>query len=351
MAGSFAPLRDTPRMAPASAYDAMYREVARDQGAAGSQLVNHPLDTAANCATNFLAMEGQVLQEAFIDPFTNVPENPAAIPGHILTSVLGVVGVVEQMQYAGIAALTAPLAAMTVPLPVLTLTSMGLGIPHTHVHPPSLIPPAPPCPMPSLGMMLIPGAINVLVGGLPAARAGDVGMIVTCVSFGPPVEVVAGSSNTFFGGNRGARVGTDFFFHDNPTPMSNFAAAMMIAGAAASYATAIGQAAEGNFGAAAMSVAQQQADLAAMALKELRKIDPGAPPDMGMFLTGEFTVLVGGFPLPPAMDIAAIVGKLRGLASRVARRFRGDTDDAARGRRGGDDDGDTCGTSNCPRGG
>ncbi len=99
-----------------------------------------------------------------------------------------------------------------------------------------------------------------------------------------------------------------------------------------------------------MSVAQQQADAAALVLKEMRKIDPGAPPDMGTFLTGEFTVLVGGFPLPPAMDAAAIFGRLRGLASRVARRMRADTDDASVGRTGEHEDGDTCGTSNCPRG-
>ncbi len=222
MARSFAPVRDTPRMAPASAYEALYSQVAQEQEAASQRAIEHPIDTAADCVSNAAAMEMQVLEETFADPFRNAPtDNPAAMPGHVITSILGVVGAVEQLQYAGIAALTAPLAAMSVPLPVMTLTSMGLGIPHTHTHPPSLVPPAPPCPMPSFGMMLIPGANQTSWSAeLPAARAGDVGMIATCVSLGPPVEVVVGSSNTFFGGNRGARVGTVHFLARQPVSRS-----------------------------------------------------------------------------------------------------------------------------------
>ncbi|MCC6877820.1 MAG: PAAR domain-containing protein, partial [Sandaracinaceae bacterium] len=216
--------------------------------------------------------------------------------------------------------------------------------------PPSLIPPAPPCPLPSFGMVLVPGALSVLVGGVPAARAGDVGMTITCVTLGPPFEIVLGSSNTLIAGNRAARVGTDMFFHDNPSPLEGFAAFMAAAGAVAAIANAVGQAAEGNFAGAAMSVAQQQADAAALALKQLRKVDPGGPPDMGAILSGEFTVLVGGFPMPVAFDTAEIVGAIRGLGRRIANRLRANTDDGAPGRSGSPDEESCVGGGPCPRG-
>jgi hypothetical protein len=126
---------------------------------------------------------------------------------------------------------------------------------------------------------------------------------------------------------------------------------MVVAGAAAQVANAAAQAAGGNFAGAALSIAQQQADAAALALKEMRKIDPGAPPDFGTFLTGEYTVLVGGIPMPPAMDLATIMGKLRGLGRSVMNRLSRNGDDGAPGRTGHpDDDPGQAGCGNCPRG-
>lgn len=348
VASSFAPFREGNGLAPAGAYAGMAERIAREDIDQAGQVLAHPIDTAGDAVVTAAQMEAQLFRETF-EPFTQAPDSLAAYPGHYLGAALGVVGLVEQVQYVGVAALTAPLAALAPPLPCAVLMAPCLGIPHAHPHPPSTVPPVPPIPLPSLGVVTIPGSISVLVGGLPAARAGDVGMILTCGTFGVPCEIVLGSSNTFFGGSRVARMGTDMFFHDNPAPMGAFAVAMAAAGAVVAVATAVGQAAEGNTFGAAMTMAQQQADGAALALKAMRMIDPGMPPDAGAILLGDFTVLVGGTPFPAAMDIATILGKLDGLARRTARRNRAHTDEAAPGRTGRPDEESHCGTSSCPK--
>lgn len=52
------------------------------------------------------------------------------------------------------------------------------------------------------GPILAAGAPNVLIGGLPAARVGD---LVTCV--GPPDVIVLGSFTVLIGGQPAARMG------------------------------------------------------------------------------------------------------------------------------------------------
>ena len=52
------------------------------------------------------------------------------------------------------------------------------------------------------GPILPPGAPTVLIGGLPAARMGD---MCTCV--GPPDTIVAGSPTVLIGGKPAARMG------------------------------------------------------------------------------------------------------------------------------------------------
>ena len=59
--------------------------------------------------------------------------------------------------------------------PAATIGSLVIGMPHTHTHPPSLIPPAPPIPLPAIGSVLT-GCTSVLIGGMPAARSGDFGL-------------------------------------------------------------------------------------------------------------------------------------------------------------------------------
>ncbi|MGS2764497.1 PAAR domain-containing protein [Sinomicrobium sp. M5D2P9] len=52
------------------------------------------------------------------------------------------------------------------------------------------------------GPILPPGEPTVLIGGLPAARVGD---MATCT--GPPDSIVAGSATVFIGGMPAARLG------------------------------------------------------------------------------------------------------------------------------------------------
>lgn len=60
-----------------------------------------------------------------------------------------------------------------------------------------------PGPSPHVGgPILPPGAATVLIGGLPAARVGDM-----AVCAGPPDTIVAGSSTVLIGGQPAARLG------------------------------------------------------------------------------------------------------------------------------------------------
>lgn len=52
------------------------------------------------------------------------------------------------------------------------------------------------------GPILPPGEATVLIGGLPAARVGD---MATCT--GPPDTIVLGSGTVFIGGMPAARLG------------------------------------------------------------------------------------------------------------------------------------------------
>ena len=52
------------------------------------------------------------------------------------------------------------------------------------------------------GPILPPGGITVLIGGLPAARVGD---LCTCV--GPPDSIILGSTTVLIGGMPAARMG------------------------------------------------------------------------------------------------------------------------------------------------
>ncbi|MBN8610287.1 MAG: PAAR domain-containing protein [Deltaproteobacteria bacterium] len=233
-----------------------------------------------------------------------------------LGGVMGVIGAPQQIIDTAFAALTAPIAAMFPSMPAVTLLGMHVAPPHTHTHPPSFIPPAPPVPLPSLGMLVGAGSVTVLLSGLPAARAGDIGLAVTCGSLAPPFEVYTGSSNVFIGGSRAARI-LDMTKHCNPTSMGAVAAAMGAAGVAAGAAGAV---ATGN----AWAGAQAAADAAVLALKMLAGKDPGLPPGMGVLMGPPVpNILIGGFPCPPVGEMA-VQGLMRMLQSvaRAARNFR-----------------------------
>lgn len=246
-------------------------------------------------------------------------------------AVGGLMGAIDNAADMGFAALTAPLAALCPSLPAATLGSLYIGSPHTHAHPPSLIPPAPPVPLPSIGSVLLGNSVQVLLGGMPAARAGDKGLAPTCGGLTPFFEIKLGSSNVFVGGKRAARI-VDMCEACKPNPPSvldkldkALKAAGLAAGAlgiaadageAASLATTNAALAAGKALAAAMQAAQMAADMAAASALVT---DPGGPPSQGAIVVpGAPTVLIGGFPMIASFGVAGkLLEKMKGLARRL----------------------------------
>lgn len=279
-------------------------------------------------------------------PFMNEPPAHQGPLGYVVQGVGGVLGLINaplDLATTGLAAATAPLNAIYPAFPAAVIgMALHMGIPHGHSHPPSLIPPAPPIPLPSIGNIMLAGAVNVLINNVPAARVGDVGVVVTCGSLGPPSEIILGSSSVLIGGSRAARM-LDITRHDNPVDpnavagpmnalgrvMSTMGTVMAVAGPvvglasagmamldsdeAAARASAAQSAAEAEAAAAeaaghamnaAMQAAQVAADAAAMGLGMLIGKDPGLGPGTGMLMLGSPNVLIGGFPCPDLMGAA-----------------------------------------------
>lgn len=247
-------------------------------------------------------------------PFQAGPDPKKGTLGQIehgIGMVMGVVGAPFELLDTGFALVTAPLAALMPGIPAATLTAPHLGMPHAHTHPPSLIPPAPPVPLPSIGMVMCAGCVSVLIGGIPAARAGDVGLAPTCGSLSPAFEIYTGSSNTWIGGSRAARM-LDITRHCNPaSAMGKLGAAMGAVGVVAGAVGAGASATAGEALQASMQAAQAAADAAALAMSALLGKDPGIPPAIGAVMLGNPTVLIGGFPLPDLLDVLG--GALKGL--------------------------------------
>ena len=252
---------------------------------------------------------------------------------------LSLLSVPEELLNTGFAMATAGIASAYPSFPAAVIgLGVHVGVPHTHTHPPSLVPPAPPVPLPSIGPVALAGAVNVLINGIPAARAGDVGVSLTCGSLAPPLEVILGSSNVFIGGARAARMG-DGTRHCNPIPVGAFGKVMGAVGAvmgavgagvalkdaenAEAEADAASSAAEAEAKAAqaaghslnaAMQAAQAAADTAALALTMLVGKDPAVPPGLGMLTTGSPNVMIGGFPCPNLMEaIGGLLNAAKGL--------------------------------------
>ncbi|WP_437927505.1 RHS repeat-associated core domain-containing protein [Sorangium sp. So ce291] len=260
-------------------------------------------------------------------------------------------------------------------LPAATLGMLHLGIPHVHLHPPAM-----PIPLPSFGPVVLAGCASVLINGIPAARAGDMGISLLCGTFAPPFEVFTGSSKVFFGGARAARM-LDITMHCMPgagaakamaTLMKVASVGMGVVGVGAGALDAVTKAqrakrlrakkvepkaidpaeaakmtpeelAAAQEAAAAEAAEEQQENLeeaaadeasakitgiqagldaAALALSLLMGLDPGTPPCIGAVLTGHPNVLVGGFPMPPWSAVARGLGKLgrrRGAKPRGAK--------------------------------
>src|SRR6476469_673901 len=67
---------------------------------------------------------------------------------------------------------------------------------------PMVTPGVPPIPHVG-GPILPPGAVTVLIGGMPAARVGDM-----CVCVGPPDVIALGSFTVLIGGQPAAQMGS-----------------------------------------------------------------------------------------------------------------------------------------------
>lgn len=243
----------------------------------------------------------------------------------VIASAFGAVGLLKDMLDTGFANLTAPIAAVFPSMPAATITMLYVGVPHAHSHPPSLIPPAPPVPLPSLGPIMLGTCLRVLINGMPAARCGDIGLAVTCGGFFPFFQLQTGSSNTFIGGNRAGRMLDICKVCTQAEERKNIDAGKIMGaiGAAARGAQAVikyggmgvavmGAAADAveaavdddaamqaaKAMAAATAAAQLAADLAAQAMTKMMGKDPGIPPaSMGAVTLGAPNVLIGGFPM------------------------------------------------------
>jgi len=304
-------------------------------------------------------------------------ENPAAAVAQVGGAILGAANLGAELTNTGVAVLTSSISAMLPGFPAAHMGSFYMGIPHAHAHPPSLIPPAPPVPLPTMGAITLGTSVQVLVQGLPAARAGDIGMAPTCGGIAPFFTVFLASSKVFFGGMRAARQ-TDMCTACTPskdTATRATATAMKTAGkaqalanmakmavggleklgqvvkvagiassgieayksnAAAEQAEAEAASAEdaavaaeaaadaqeqaasaaGNALGAGMAAGQMAADAIATALSATMGTDPAIPPGMIGFVTlGAGRVQVGGMPMPNIPDPAQwLLKKLAGKA-------------------------------------
>ncbi|WP_394831699.1 PAAR domain-containing protein [Pendulispora rubella] len=241
------------------------------------------------------------------------PPNPVRKLAEAAGGLMGLLGLPLELMNTGFAMVTAPLAALYPSLPAVTLGCLYVGPPHGHLHPPSFTPPATPAPvpLPSLGPVLLGCTPKVAICELPAARAGDLGLAVTCCGIMPMFEIFMGSSNVFFAGMRAARMGdlAKACLPSTGGPIRGLARAMMIAGAAvgaAGVAADAMDAAEGVGGpemaaasamAAGFDAAALAVDTAAQALAAAMGKDAAVPPSMGVMMVGMPTVLVGGFQM------------------------------------------------------
>jgi uncharacterized Zn-binding protein involved in type VI secretion len=277
------------------------------------------LQSRASVVTLTLQQTVESTVDTIKEPLPNPLKNPAKCVSSLAGKVQGALSLPADLINNGVAAATNFISDMLPKFPAARLTSLYIGIPHAHAHPPSLIPPAPPIPLPSIGMVMLGTSVKVLMGGLPAARAGDIGLAPTCCGFAPFFTIFLGSSKVFIAGTRAARV-TDICTACTPSKdaaVKATAAAMSAALSVGSVVAVVGavgdftdaaQEADPNLAAAqalagGMALAQVAADVAAAAASAAMGTDPAIPPFLpGALVTGAFNVLVAGMPLPNFPD-------------------------------------------------
>jgi uncharacterized Zn-binding protein involved in type VI secretion len=247
------------------------------------------------------------------------------------SSVVGAIGLLQYALQTGFGELTSGIAAHFPALPAATLMMPYLGLPHTHDHPPSGFPPDPPIPLPSFGAIMFGTCMSVMINGLPAARAGDIGLAPTCGGFSPYFEIVTGSSNVFIGGMRAARM-SDFCKVCVPAtpeatgPLAAISKVMQFGFPAVEGLSAVADGAEAAAAdsasmaaaetlSAAMNAAQAVSDAIWMAMAALMGKDPALEPELavGAVVMGSPNVLIGGFPMGNYRELVeGLLGKLSG---------------------------------------
>ncbi|WP_437577381.1 RHS repeat-associated core domain-containing protein [Sorangium sp. So ce887] len=331
---------------------------AKNEAPAAQRLIaptgNAPLDVLVGDINNAAAPF-----QSLSDPEASDLDKANAVIGGTLSAVMTPITLMND----GFALATRDIAKLFPPLPAATLGMLHLGIPHMHTHPPAM-----PIPLPSFGPVALAGCASVLINGMPAARAGDLGISLLCGTLAPPFEVFTGSSKVFFGGARAART-LDLTMHCMPGAGAAKATSSLskvvsvgggVIGVGAQVLDAVTQAEqakklrakevklkeidpgasaqmtaeeleEAKAEAAAEAEAEKQAaleqaaaadasakmtgiqaglDAAALAASLLMGMDPGTPPCIGAVLSGHPNVLIGGFPMPPWSAVARGLGKL-----------------------------------------
>lgn len=280
------------------------------------------------------------------------PEKPSEVVKNVAqqfteTSGMATLGRATDAVNLKAAAATNVLANMLPAFPAAMLGSVAVGAPHAHIsHPPSGPQPfLPPIPFPPVGPVTLGCCVQVLINGMPAARAGDIGMSPTCCGIVGMYEVKTGSSKVFVGGARAARM-TDLTHHCTPAAqgvagraskaaatatkatklvaaagrvMAAGSKAMMVASTTSQALTIAGDVIESTeVDNAAMSSAlslnaglmsaQMANDAAAMAAAAaMGKDQPMIPPTgtLGSILVNTSpNVLIGGMPMPMWTSIA-----------------------------------------------
>jgi uncharacterized Zn-binding protein involved in type VI secretion len=167
-----------------------------------------------------------------------------------------------------------------------------------------------PIPLPSIGMVMIGMSLQVTMGGLPAARAGDIGLAMSCCGLVPLFSITTGSSKVFVGGMRAARASDIAQACAPGTPgMQAMATVMLGLGVIAQGAGAVADAQESadapdaNVAAAlalsaTMGAMQAAMDATSAAAGALMGTDPALPPLPGALLPSGASVMVAGMPTP-----------------------------------------------------
>ena len=258
-------------------------------------------------------------------PLPARPEAPIRVLQEGMGSVMTAINKPVDAINMGIAKATAGISKALPSFPAATLGSLAIGCPHVHAAP------LPPFPLPPIGLTLFGCCVSVLIGGLPAARWGDIGLSPTCLGGTSGYEIFTGSSKVFIGGARAARV-LDLTMHCWPPKewyargaisalvkaatfaqqaMGKAGEAMQVIGIAADAGDAVVSAVEGEAAlasayalSAGMGAAQMAADAVAMAAGALIGKVPGTPP-VGAIVSGNPKVLIGGFPIPSGMALAS----------------------------------------------